>query len=275
MDPSLLIASKSFKRRSMKVPSVKNKKEKKEMSPLGETKMQKMSYFAVSKLNTSKDPLFVETSPHKFSALAKIVKYMQKRYLEGNDYSLSIKQVLGETDQLDISSSTKTWLAKIALPENPKLEITSENKYIYKPVYNIRSKKSFLKLLKRYHSKGLGGISLKDIQESLPNSEKILNHLHDKVIFLPGADKDVVLFYNDGNDASFEVDEDVIKEWRLVSVDIDDKKIEKYLQKRNMKIMENIKKRQMPTIFKRNKKTRRIRGMKRTRDNNHLDENFN
>ena len=186
--------------------------------------MQKMSYFAVSKLNTSKDPFFVETSPHKFSALAKIVKYMQKRYLEGNDYSLSIKQVLGETDQLDISNSTKTWLAKIALPENPKLEITSENKYIYKPVYNIRSKKSFLKLLKRYHSKGLGGISLKDIQESLPNSEKILNHLHDKVIFLPGADKDVVLFYNDGNDASFEVDEDVIKEWRLVSVDIDDKK---------------------------------------------------
>ncbi|XP_065557740.1 transcription initiation factor IIE subunit beta-like [Artemia franciscana] len=274
MDPSLLKASKSFKRRSMKVPSVKDKKKKKkEMSPLEKTKMQKMSYFAASKLNTSKNPLFVETSPHKFSALAKIVKHMQTRYLEGNDDSLSLKQVLGETDQLDICSSTKTWLAKIALPDNPKLEITSENRYIYKPVYNIRDKKSFLKLLKCYHSKGLGGISLKDIKESLPNSEKILNHLHDKVIFLPGADKDVVLFYNDGNDASFEVDEDVVKEWRLVSVGIDDKKIEDYLQKRGMKIMENIKKRQMATIFKWNQ--RRKRGMKKTRDNNHLDENFN
>lgn len=41
-------------------------------------------------------------------------------------------------------------------------------------MYKIRDRKSLLRLLKQQDLKGLGGILLEDIQESLPHSEKAL-----------------------------------------------------------------------------------------------------
>ena len=41
-------------------------------------------------------------------------------------------------------------------------------------MFKLRDKKSLIKLLKQHDLKGLGGIFLEDIQESLPHSEKIL-----------------------------------------------------------------------------------------------------
>lgn len=46
-------------------------------------------------------------------------------------------------------------------------------------MYKIKDRKSLLRLLKQQDLKGLGGILLEDIQESLPHSEKAL-----KVFFL-------------------------------------------------------------------------------------------
>lgn len=45
---------------------------------------------------------------------------------------------------------------------------------MFKPPYKIRDGKGLLKLLKQADLKGLGGIMLDDVIESLPNHEKIL-----------------------------------------------------------------------------------------------------
>lgn len=73
----------------------------------------------------------------------------------------------------------KQWLRAEALASNPKIEVTLDGKYMFKPPYKIRDRKGLLKLLRQTDLKGLGGILLEDIQESLPNHEKIL-----KVFFL-------------------------------------------------------------------------------------------
>ena len=66
------------------------------------------------------------------------------------------------------------WLRTEALASNPKIEVTPDGRYMFKPPFKIRDKKSLLKLLRQTDLKGLGGILLEDVQESLPNHEKIL-----------------------------------------------------------------------------------------------------
>lgn len=41
-------------------------------------------------------------------------------------------------------------------------------------MYKLKDRKSLLKLLKQQDLKGLGGVMLEDIQESLPHCEKAL-----------------------------------------------------------------------------------------------------
>ena len=45
---------------------------------------------------------------------------------------------------------------------------------MFKPPLKIRDRKGLLKLLRQYDKKGLGGILFDDVQESLPNHEKVL-----------------------------------------------------------------------------------------------------
>lgn len=47
------------------------------------------------------------SSQYRFSVLAKIVKYMRSRYQEGDDYPLTLEEILDETNQLDVGSSVK------------------------------------------------------------------------------------------------------------------------------------------------------------------------
>lgn len=66
------------------------------------------------------------------------------------------------------------WLETEALPGNPKIERTSDGKYMFKPPYKLKDRKALLKLLKQQDLKGLGGIMMDDIIESLPNYERAL-----------------------------------------------------------------------------------------------------
>lgn len=52
------------------------------------------------------------SSQKRFAILTKIVNYMKERHLRGEEPALSIEEILDETNQLDIGSSTKTvsWL---------------------------------------------------------------------------------------------------------------------------------------------------------------------
>lgn len=55
-----------------------------------------------------------------------------------------------------------------------------------------------LRLLKQHDLKGLGGVLLDDIQESLPHCEKVLKHRASEIIFIiRPIDKKKILFYND------------------------------------------------------------------------------
>lgn len=56
----------------------------------------------------------------------------------------------------------------------------------------------YFRLLKQHDLKGLGGVLLEDVQESLPHSEKALKHLADEVLYIVRpTDKKKILFYND------------------------------------------------------------------------------
>lgn len=66
------------------------------------------------------------------------------------------------------------WLQTEALGNNPKIEVSLDGKYLFKATYKLKDRKSLLKLLKQQDLKGLGGILLEDVQESLPHCEKAL-----------------------------------------------------------------------------------------------------
>lgn len=65
-----------------------------------------------SKPAAPKEPMSYKTmtgsSQKRFAILTKIVNYMKERHLAGADHALSIEEILDETNQLDIGSSTKT-----------------------------------------------------------------------------------------------------------------------------------------------------------------------
>lgn len=65
-----------------------------------------------SKAAAPKEPMSYKTmtgsSQKRFAILTKIVNYMKERHLNGEEHALSIEEILDETNQLDIGSSTKT-----------------------------------------------------------------------------------------------------------------------------------------------------------------------
>lgn len=58
------------------------------------------------------------------------------------------------------------------MPNNPRLSVVEENKYIYRPPYEIKGKNSLVKVLKRRDLDGKGGILLSELAECIPNAEK-------------------------------------------------------------------------------------------------------
>ena len=87
--------------------------------------------------------------------------------MAGEDHPLNLEEILDETSQLDVSTKTRAWLENEALRQNPKLEIVENDKYIYKPPFKLRDKKSLLRLLKRKDLDGEGGVYYDDVYESL------------------------------------------------------------------------------------------------------------
>ena len=157
-----------------------------------------------------------------------------------------------------------------ALPNNPKLEQPVHGRYQFKPLFKVRDGKSLLRLLKQHDLKGLGGILLDDVQESLPNCDKVLKARAQDILFITRPiDKKKILFYNDKM-ANFAVDEEFQKLWRSATVDaMDDNKIEEYLEKQGIRSMQDhgIRK---PMAQKRKKAALKKRQFKRPRDNEHL-----
>ena len=180
------------------------------------------------------------TSQYKFGVLTRIVRHMRERHMAGEDHPLNLEEILDETSQLDVSTKTRTWLATEALKQNPKLEVVEGDKFMYKPPFKLRDKKSLIRLLKKKDLNGEGGIFYDDVNESLPRAEKIVQNLtaDAKIIQIPRpCDKRKVLFYYD-HTTDLDIDEEFIKQWRSVSVDgVDEDKIEEYLTKQGISSM--------------------------------------
>lgn len=54
-------------------------------------------------------------SQHRFSALAKIVRYLRSKHQEGDDYPLTLEEILDETNQLHLGNSIKSVSSYICL----------------------------------------------------------------------------------------------------------------------------------------------------------------
>ncbi|KAL4236843.1 Transcription initiation factor IIE subunit beta [Mactra antiquata] len=274
MDQELIRQREAFKKRAIAQPTVEKRKSK--SSNDGEkSKKPKLSSNKPKESKSGSSTFDYKTatgsSQYKFGILAKIINFMKKRHQEDASYPMNIDDILDETNQLDIGNKNKHWLVSEALPNNQKMNVTvedGETKYQYKPTYNLKDRKSFLNLLKRYDLNGEGGILLDDVEESLPRASQALKKLGDSIVYITRPnDKKKILFYNDKY-CQFNIDEEFIKLWRGVSVEgQDERKIEEYLEKQGMTSMQDIGKTVAPV------QKRKRKGGKRTfkKHNDHLE----
>ncbi|KAH9368480.1 hypothetical protein HPB48_019492 [Haemaphysalis longicornis] len=241
MDPALLRERDAFKKRAMATPVVEARKRDRDSSSGTSSSQPKKKVKPPKPKETYNYKASSGGSQYNFSVLAKIVKHMKQRHLEGDTHPLSLEEILDETNQLDLGARQKHWLSTEALQNNPKLQVTPDGKYSFRPAYQLRDRKSLLRLLDKHDQRGLGGVLLEDVQESLPNVERHLKALGDSIIYVVRpVDKKKVLFYNDKS-LHFTVDEEFQKLWRSVAVEgIDDQKIEEYLQKQGITSMQDM-----------------------------------
>lgn len=275
MDPALLREREAFKRKAYALPTVEKKTKTDSSSSSSKDASSKPSTKPSSRpsgprLDTNTYKTMSGSSQYRFGVLAKIVRHMRTRHQEGEDHALTLEDILDETNQLDIGNGVKNWLANEALKNNPKIEVTPEQTYIFKAVYKLRDGKALMRLLKQQDLKGLGGVLLEDVQESLPHCDKVLKHRASDIIFiLRPIDKKKILFYNDRS-CNFSVDDDFQKLWRSVAVDaLDANKIEEYLEKQGIRSMQDQGPKK-PLPPKRKKQPIKKRQFKRPRDNEHL-----
>ncbi|KAH0949169.1 hypothetical protein HN011_000696 [Eciton burchellii] len=274
MDPALLRERELFKKRALATPTIEKKKREQEKEITRDDSSKKKPKFSSTstgpKLDMVNYKTMVGSSQYKFSVLAKIVKHMKTRHQEGDDHPLTLDEILDETNQLDVGSKVKQWLQSEALLKNPKIDISSDGRYTFKPIYKIKDKKSLLKLLTQHDMKGLGGILLEDIQESLAHCDKHLKSLQNDILYITRPlDKKKIVFYNDKT-TQLPLDEEFQKLWRAVAVDaMDDQKIDEYLEKQGIRSMQDhgMKK---PAPIKRKKPVNKKKQFKKPRDNEHL-----
>lgn len=267
MDPSLLKEREAFKKKALSNPVVEAKK-RKEREKEEESSKKK---FKKETPSTTKD-LFARipaSSGSNFSIHAKIVKHMKVKYAQGEAEPLTLEELLDETNQLDISARERQWLETEALRNNPKVEVTEDGKYTFKPTFKLRDRKGLQKLLDKYDREGKGGIWLEDVQESLPNADKAIKQLGDKVVVLTRqTDKRKVVFFNDKSN-HLQIDEEFQKLWRSVAVDgLDEQKIEEYLTKQGITSMQDLggPKKGLPIQKRKKPMSKKARNFKKTND---------
>lgn len=250
MDPSLLKDLNDFKKRSISQPSIESKKAKSKASA-SETKAKSSKpkhsnlpkELLQPKKPTSSSPFDYKKpafrSKHRFAVLAAIVDFMKQRHLSRKFDPLSVEEILDQIKYTDISQSDKLWLRNEALTDNAKL-IHKDGKFTFNPKFHIKDKKQLLRLLERHQDKGLGGILLDDIRESLPDADEIVKAVSKRILFITRpTDKKVILFFKN-DQYKLKVDEEFQKHWRSVSVEgIGEADIDRYLVNAGIATMQN------------------------------------
>lgn len=202
-----------------------------------------------------------------FSIIAKIVKWLKERYLTGDSEPLTLEDILDETEQMDISSRTKAWLENEVLEQNPRIRVVRPEgdskgpvKYQFKPLIDVKDRKTLRKYLMDKYQAGEGAVWLDDILESLPHANRAIKWLVENehiVVITRQIDKRKVVFYNEGKQ-DIKIDEEFLKLWRSISVDgVADDKIEEYLEKHGIQSIQDLASKKMEPVQKRRKIMRR------------------
>jgi len=266
MDPSLLKQREAFKRRAMENPVVERRTKKPEPEPGssggGKSRPTKKS----TKTDESKPPKEFDyksmagSSNVKFAVLASVVKHLRMKHQENDMEPLSIDEILDEMNKVDLSPRIKHWLVTEALVNNPKVTVVEGEKYCFKPVLDVHDRKGLLRLLMNNDTRGLGGVLMEEVQESVPNYQKVVKNLGDQVLIIDRpSDKKQVLFYNRKEPELIQhpINEELQKLWRSVTVDgVDERNIEEYLQRHNITTMQD------RIIGKASKQKRKVGGRK-------------
>jgi transcription initiation factor TFIIE subunit beta len=176
----------------------------------------------------------------------KIIMHMKQRFQRNENFPISLEEILDELQIYDVNSKSRHNLDTQILTKNPKLEASIEDrntKYTFKPYHKIRHKRDLINLIKDHQNKGLGGLLLDDIQESMTTDEfeRIFRKPSEDIITLFGKGKKKILFYQDKNSAeNIQVEEDIVKYWRDVAIEgLDEEKIDDYLEKQGIASMKD------------------------------------
>lgn len=199
-----------------------------------------------------------------FSTLAKIVNFLKERHLSGDTEPLTLDDILDETEQTElVSNKTRNWLENEALEQNPRISPVKDSKgptkYQFKPIIDVKDRKSLRKYLLDRYQAGEGAVLLEDIQNSLPNANRALKWLKENeyIVTITKSDKKDVVFYNEGK-SDIKIDEEFVKLWRSISVDgVADDKIEEYLEKHGIQSIQDLASKKMEPVQKRRKIMRR------------------
>lgn len=251
MDPELLRQRAAFQKHAAKTMSVQQRPQLPPASAShstynAEAAKKKKKPLAPSGPRPAPEFDFKTTVSHSnaanFGTMAKIVDYMKKRHLNQKQWPLSLQEILDELQVYDLPKRSEAWLRE-ALPKNPRLTCDEESKYCYKPPYKIKGKTSLVAVAKKHHQDVRGGILLSDLNDCIPNGEKLLESLSDQIIVVPtqvNKRKDKVFFYND-QELDIFIEDEFKQIYRKVSVDhLDEKKIEEYLQKHGIDAMKDL-----------------------------------
>ncbi|XP_062512103.1 general transcription factor IIE subunit 2-like [Corticium candelabrum] len=274
MDSSLIRQHKEFQKRAYDVPVVENRPDK-PVAPTEPKPKKKKFRRPVHQVSSAlRTPSVIGSATaqfktkNKFGVLKIIMDRLKARHMASESEALSLEELLEQTGYSDVQQSIKSWLPE-ALHANQKVTVAEDEKYLFKPLYQINNREKLLNLLRDQSEKGLGAVKLEDVRESYPRADKTLEVLATKVISLTRMDKDVVLFYN-SPEISVEIDEDFKKLWRSISVEgLSDLDIEKHLHNAGISSMQGV-----PGMLKRKATTKRksARARKQARLlNDHLD----
>ncbi len=135
MDSSLLREREEFKRKAMALPAVEARSSAKKQALQPSSKKpaaqpsakERLDYANLKHLSSSGGG----SSQFRFGVLARIVRHMRQRHMEGEDQALTLEEILDETKQLDVGAKTKAWLTNEALKSNPRIS-TDGATYLYR-----------------------------------------------------------------------------------------------------------------------------------------------
>lgn len=107
--------------------------------------------------------------------LKSVMDMMKERYVNRNYEKISLDEIINAIELTELKPDMRQWIQE-ALASNPKIELYPEGKYLFKPVlgHDVCNRKQLLARLREHELKGLGGILVSDIKETVYNYEKAI-----------------------------------------------------------------------------------------------------